>query len=100
MSTETPAVQATPAPKLTSIQLIEQEIVNFLKQREQAAKQAEQAVANVHAVDGAIQGARFLLSKLQQAAAAAEAEGKKLAEEVVTEVEKGIHVVETEATKL
>jgi hypothetical protein len=48
-----------PAPqKLNAIQLIEQELVGFIKQR-------EQAIANVHAVDGAIQAARHLLDKLK-----------------------------------
>jgi hypothetical protein len=61
-----------PAPKLTAIQLIEQELSGFIQQR-------EQAIANVHAVDGAIQGAQRLLAKLKQAAAEAEAETKKAA---------------------
>ena len=87
------AVQV-PAPKLTSIQLIEQELQNFFKQAEQAAKNAEQAVANVHAVQGAIQGAQHLLAKLKAAEAATVNEVKKLAGEAVAEVEKGIHVVE------
>jgi hypothetical protein len=105
MSTDTPvtpvaspapvvnAVQV-PAPKLTSIQLIEQELQNFFKQAEQAAKNAEQAVANVHAVQGAIQGAQHLLAKLKAAEAATVNEVKKLAGEAVAEVEKGIHAVE------
>lgn len=102
---------ASPAPKLNAIQLIEQELVNFFKQKEAAVKQAEQAIANTHAIDGAIQGAQHLLAKLRQAAAAAEAEVVKLAteakaevEKIATEVEdevkKGIHLVEAETQKL
>ena len=81
------------APKLTSIQIIEQEIGNFIKQR-------EQAVANVHAVEGAIQAAQHLLGRLKQEAAKAEAEAKKLLGEAETEVETGIHLVENEVQKL
>jgi hypothetical protein len=92
----TPVVNAVqvPAPKLTSIQLIEQELQNFFKQAEQAAKNAEQAVANVHAVQGAVQGAQHLLAKLKAAEAATVAEAKKLVGEAETEINKGIHVVE------
>ncbi len=88
---ETPVVNAVqvPAPKPTAIQLIEQEIVNFGKQAEAAAKNAEQAVANVHAIQGAIQGAQHLLAKLRAAEAVA-----------VNEVSKGIHAVEAEVEKL
>ena len=64
------AVQAAPAPKLNAIQIIEQELGNFIKQR-------EQAVSNVHAVEGAIQAAQHLLIRLKAAAVAAEEEIKK-----------------------
>ncbi len=95
---ETPVVNAVqvPAPKLTSIQLIEQEIVNFGKQAEQAAKNAEQAVANVHAVQGAIQGAQHLLAKLRAAEASAAAEVTKVETEVVNK----IHAVEAVAKEI
>ena len=96
MSTETQAtpVAATaaavatpaPAPKLTAIQIIEQELAGFFKQR-------EQAIANVHAVEGAIQAGQLLLSKLKAAASKAETE-------VETEVSKVITEVETEAKKI
>jgi hypothetical protein len=90
-----PVVAATPAPaqKLTSIQIIEQELGNFFKQK-------EQAIANVNAVEGAIQAAQHLLNRLRQEAAKAEAEAKKLLDEAKTEVAKGIALVETEAKKL
>jgi len=71
-----------PAPKLTAIQIIEQELAGFFKQR-------EQAIANVHAVEGAIQAGQLLLSKLKAAAA-----------KVETEVEKVETAVEGEATKV
>jgi hypothetical protein len=114
MSTDTPVLAGTanvapapvvtavqvPAPKLTSIQLIEQELQNFFKQAEVAAKNAEQAFANTHAIQGAIQGAQHLLAKLKAAEAAAVTEAKKLAGEAVSEVEQGIHAVEAEAKKL
>ena len=95
---ETPVVNAVqvPAPKLTSIQLIEQEIVNFGKQAEQAAKNAEQAVANVHAIQGAIQGAQHLLAKLRAAEASAAAEVTKVETEVVNK----IHAVEAVAKEI
>ena len=59
----TPVVAAATAASqsakpLTAIELIEQEIGNFFRQR-------EQAIANVHAVDGAIQGAQTALGKTE-----------------------------------
>jgi predicted RNA-binding protein associated with RNAse of E/G family len=89
--TQTPvAATAVTVQKLNAIQLIEQELAGFFKQAEVAAKQAEQAVANVHAIQGAIQGTNLLLSKLKTAALEAETEAKKL----VGDVEAGIHIVE------
>ena len=82
-----------PAPKLTAIQIIEQELAGFFKQR-------EQAIANVHAVEGAIQAGQLLLAKLKQAAAAAEAEVKKVETVVEGEVSKVEAAVEAEAKKL
>lgn len=99
MSTDTPVVATAvqvPAPKLTSIQLIEQEIQNFYKQAEQAAKNAEQAVANVHAVQGAVQGAQHLLAKLKAAEAATVAEAKKIVGEAEAEGDKVIEFVKKE----
>jgi nucleotide-binding universal stress UspA family protein len=95
---------AAAVPPLTAIELIEQELANFFRQR-------EQAIANVHAVDGAIQSTQHLLAKLKAEvvkgeawvkaeAERVEAEAKKLAGEAETEVSKGIHVVEAEAKKL
>lgn len=83
---QTATAVATPAPKLTAIQIIEQEIANFIKQR-------EVAISNVHAVEGAIQAAQHLVAKLKAAAVAAEAEVKKLVGEAETEVSKGIAIV-------
>lgn len=94
------AVQQSPAKPLNGIQLIEQEIVNFLKQR-------ETAIANVHAVEGAIQAAQHLLAKLraaeQEAVKAAEAAAKhveadaeKVASEVKAEESKVVEFVKKE----
>jgi len=82
---ETPA---TPAPKLNAIQVIEQEIVNFAKQR-------EQAIANVHAVDGAIQAAQHLKSLLIAEAAKAETAVKNAVGTLVKDVEAVATKVET-----
>jgi nucleoside diphosphate kinase len=78
---------------LTAIQILEQELVNFMKQR-------EQAVANVHAVEGAIQAAQHLIGKLKAEAAAAETEAKKLFDEAEAEAKKVFGDVEAEAKKL
>ena len=86
MSTPSTPLTGTPvtvAPqKLNAIQIIEQEIGNFIKQR-------EQAVANVHAIEGAIQAAQHLLGRLKQEAARAEAA-------VAGEVEKVVEFVKKE----
>ena len=78
---------ASAAPKLTAIQIIEQEIVGFIKQR-------EQAVANVHAIEGAIQAAKHLVATLKVEAAKAEAEVKKVVGEVEAEVGKVVDFVD------
>ena len=71
-----PAVPATAAPAkpLTAIQVVEQEIANFLRQE-------EATISQLHAVKGAVQAGNFLLTKLkaeeQKAIAFAEAEAKK-----------------------
>jgi len=56
-----PAASAPQAPAvpLTAIQVIEKEIQGFFKQR-------EQAVANVNAIEGAIQASQHLLVRLRQ----------------------------------
>ena len=66
MST-TPAAPAT--PKLNPVQVIEQEIAGFVKQK-------EQAVINLHVIDGAIQAGYHLLAKVKAEAAKVEAEVK------------------------
>lgn len=92
MSTAAPVIPteapvATPAPvKLNAIQVIEQKLVEFIKQR-------EQAIANVHAVEGAIQGAQNILATFRAEAAKAEAEVKKLAGEAEAEVVKMVEAV-------
>ncbi len=86
------AQQAAPK-KLNAIQIVEQEIGNFIRQR-------EQAIANVHAVEGAIQAAQRLLKLLQDEAAKAEAEGKKLLADAETEGKEIVTAVEGEASKV
>lgn len=78
--------EPTAAPKLNALQMIEQDIVTFFKQR-------EAAVANVHAIDGAIQAYQQLSAKLKAEFAKAEAEVKKIASEVEGEVSKVIEMV-------
>lgn len=97
-----PAAPTAPAPKapakpLSAIQIIEQDIVGFFKQR-------EQAIANVHAVDGAIQASQSLLARLRVEAEKAAAAVKADATKAVAEVEKVEEEVKTdvaaEATKV
>lgn len=94
MSTPVIPVVAATAPQsakpLTAIQLIEQEIGNFFKQR-------EQAIANVHAVDGAIQAAQVLLAKLKAELVKAENFAKAEAEKAEVEAQKLVGEAETEA---
>ena len=71
-------VLVSPTPKaFNAIQMVEQELGNFVKQREAASQNADRSVANLHAIDGAIQGTQHLLAKLKAAAAQAEAEVQK-----------------------
>jgi hypothetical protein len=77
----TAAAPKAPAKPLSAIQIIEQEIVNFFKQR-------EQAIANVHAVDGAIQASQSLLARLKVEEAKAVAVAQTDAKAAVAEVEK------------
>jgi hypothetical protein len=94
-STPVVPVAGTPAPaqKQNAIQLIEQELVGFFKQK-------EQYVANVHAVDGAIQATQHLLGKLRAEAAKAEAEAKKLLDEASAEAKEDVAAVEGAAGKV
>ena len=87
------AATAAPAPKKNAIQIIEEEIAHF-------AQQQAQAIANVHAVEGAIQAANFLLGKLKAEAAKAEAEVKKVAGEVEAEVKTVVGEVESKVINI
>lgn len=89
-----PGTPETASVKLTAIQVIEKELQGFFKQADAAAKAAEQAVANSHAVQGAIQGAQHLLAKLRAEEAKAYTFAQTEAEKVEAEVVKGIHAVE------
>lgn len=86
-------VAPAPAAKPTAIQIIETEIVDFFKQR-------EQAIANLHAINGAIQGAQQLLAKLKAEVAKAEAEAKKLLAEAETSVETVAREVESKVVSI
>ena len=82
-----------PVSKPNAIQIIEQELVKFFQQR-------EQAIANVHAIDGAIQGAQKLLGILKAEAAKAEVEAKKLLADAQTEVTEVEGEVKAEVVKV
>lgn len=89
-----PAVAAQQIAKpLTAIQVIEQEIVGYFKQK-------EQMIANVHAIDGAIQSGQALLAKLKAEIAKGEAWAKAEAEKVEAEAKKVAGEVEAELKKL
>jgi hypothetical protein len=80
VATPAPAVaSAAPAAPKTAIQIIEAQIVGLVKQR-------EQAIANVHAVEGALQGAQQLIAALKEEAAKAEALAKTLLAKAETDV--------------
>lgn len=78
-----PVISAIPDKPLTAIQIVEQEIAGFIQQREQALSQ-------VQAVSGALQGAQHLLARLKQEVARAEAEAQKLLTEALADTK---HVV-------
>lgn len=77
----TAPVATAPALKKNAIQLIEEQIVNFFKQR-------EEAIAKVHAIDGALQSSQHLLAIFRAEAAKAEAEVKAVVAAVENEAKK------------
>ena len=85
-----PAVVAAPAPAqpaaakkpLNALQICEQQIKVFFQQK-------EQAIANVHAIEGAIQAAQHLVGKLKAEAA-----------KVETVVDAAVKAVKAEAEKV
>lgn len=81
---------AAPAKPRTAIQVIEQELAGYFKQR-------EEAIARVHAIDGAIQSAQHLLMALKAEAAKGIALVQTGAKAVVAEAEKIAGEVKTEA---
>jgi hypothetical protein len=81
------------APKLNAIQILEQELVSFFKQR-------EQAVANLNAVEGAIQAAQHLLARLRAEAAKAETFVAAEAARAVEIVRDAVNTVEAGAKKV
>ena len=70
---------AAPAKPRTAIQVIEQEIVGYFKQR-------EEAIARVHAIDGAIQSGQHILMTMKAEAAKGIALVQTGAKAVVAEV--------------
>lgn len=80
------AAQAVAKKPLNAIQLCEQKLIEFVQQR-------ERAIANVHAIDGAIQGAQQLLAILKKEAEKAEAFAKDEAEKAVKAVETAAETV-------
>ena len=86
---ETPVAPVAAAPKLNAIQVIEQQIKVFFQQK-------EQAIANVHALEGAIQASQQMLATLKSI----EAEAKKLATEAVTKVETVAEKVENKVISI
>jgi hypothetical protein len=93
----TPAVvspiSTKPAAKLNALQMIEQELANFFRQR-------EQAIANVHAVDGAIQATQHLVAKLKAEVEKGEALAKAEAEKVVGEAAADVAAVASKVVSI
>lgn len=81
---------AAPAKPRTAIQVIEQELAGYFKQR-------EEAIARVHAIDGAIQSGQHILMALKAEAAKGITLVEKGAKAVVAEVEKIAAEVKAEA---
>lgn len=79
--------------KPNAIQIVEQELATYVKQR-------ETAISNLHAVDGAIQAANRVLQLLRIEAAKVEAEAKKLLADAQTEAKKLADDAETEVGKV
>lgn len=84
---------AAPAQPLNAIQIVEQQIAGFIQQR-------ERAIANVHAIEGALQSAQHLLGVFKTEAAKAEAAAKAAFEKVKADVESVIHGVDTKAEEV
>ena len=82
------AAVAAPAKPRTAIQVIEQELAGYFKQR-------EEAIARVHAIDGAIQSGQHILMALKAEASKGIALVEKGAKAVVAETEKIAGEVET-----
>jgi len=93
VSAVAPNPALTASKPLTVIQTIEQELVGFIKQR-------EQAIANVHAVEGAIQAAQHLLARLKQAEGEAVVFAKAEAAKIEAEAKKVVGEVEAEGSKV
>ena len=69
-----------PAKQPNAIQMLEAELVSFVRQK-------EQTISNLHVIDGAIQATQLLITKFKAEVAKVEAEAQKLANEGIAEVE-------------
>jgi cell division septum initiation protein DivIVA len=78
---------------MSAISVIEKELVTFFQKR-------EEAVAHLHAVEGAIQGAQHLLAKLKAAEAEAVAATEKAATDVKAETAKVVDAVLSDAKEV
>lgn len=87
------AAPAAPAAPKSVIQITEEQIFVLGKQR-------EQAIANVHAVEGALQGAQHLLVIYKNEVAKAEAFAKEELAKAQAEAKKLIGEAKTEAGKV
>lgn len=89
-----PAVAAAaPAPAKNALQIVEEQIVAFIQQR-------EKAIANVHAIEGALQASQHLLGVLKAEALKAEAAAKAAVEAAKAEAEKAATKAETVAEEV
>ena len=75
---------------------LEQDMVNYIKQREVAVKQLEPATANVHALGGAIQALQIFIQKVKADALKAESEVKSEIQTAENAAKAGIAAVEAE----
>jgi sugar-specific transcriptional regulator TrmB len=82
-----------PAKPRNAIQVLEEQLQDFFKQK-------AQLIANQHAVEGAIQATNLLLGQLREEVAKAAAFAASEAKKIVTEIEGAAAEVATEAEKL
>ena len=91
-ATQGPTV-VPPAAPLTAIQIVERQIQGFIQQH-------EKAIANVHAIEGAIQATQHLLGQLKQEEVKAFAAAKRVIGATEDAVEGAVTAVETDAKEV